>query len=477
MASRSLTIIAPLAALAFSFTSALGQAAPECRHLDYRGNFRLNGAKQHLDQAKATKYEDVKRGRIADATRLLSDAAKGGGADPATLWYLYGQLYVLNHDLVGADSAFTRAEAATDPECKREIERERFNEWVPLQNQATQIMNDNPDSALALYRRANLIYRARPNSYLNMANIFYNQNRVDSSIVYFRLAARSTEDRTMADLRETALFNAARLMTREANDTARVHAEAQRRNVADSVVKMEWYHEAEGTYREVLQIRPRDLPAQASLAMVLVAQHHDADARMVYDSMLAHTDSADALDLMDAGTALFRSRQFDLSARAFELGLAKDRCDRDGLFNLSNVYLAQKDSVKMLDAARRLVAVDSMNRTSLQMLARAWQDNGNKDSTLRVLLKADSLPWEMAVLRFEPGDTSATFHGMVTNLRTQPLKGFTLAVQFLNAACDVVATQTVELPDLNGNGNPGQSYDFNLAANGRGILAWKYKVQ
>jgi len=477
MAPRSLTIIAPLAALAFTVTSALGQAAPECRHLDYRGNFRLNGAKQHIDQAKATKYDDERRNRIADAIRLLGDAAKGGGVDQATLWYLYGEVYVLNHDLVGADSAYTRAEAATDPECKREIQRERFNEWVPLQNAATQIMNDNPDSALALFRKANVIYRSRPNAFVNMAGIFYNQGHTDSAIAYFRLAARSTDDRASEDLRETALFNAARLLTREAVDTAAVRAEAQRRNVSDSVVKMGYYEQAESAYREVLRMRPRDLPAQASLASVLSAQHRDADARVVYDSMLAHTDSADALDLMDAGTALFRSRQFELAARAFNLGLEKDRCDRDGLYNLSNVYLAMKDSVRMLDAARRLVAVDSMNRTSLQVLARAWQDTGNKDSTLHVLLRADSLPWEMSVLRFEPSDTSATLHGMVTNLRPSLLKSFTLAVQFVNGACDVVATQTVELPDLNANGNPGQSYDFNLTGNGRGIIAYKYKMQ
>ena len=54
MVSRSLTFIAPIAALVISVGSAVGQqaAAPECRHLDYRGNFRLNGAQQHILQAK-----------------------------------------------------------------------------------------------------------------------------------------------------------------------------------------------------------------------------------------------------------------------------------------------------------------------------------------------------------------------------------------------------------------------------------------
>ena len=507
MASRSLMLIAPIAATVLAFSSAAGQQAPpECRHLDYRGNFRLNGAKQHIDLATTTKYEDARRANIADASRLLNDVAKSGGADGATLWYMFAQLDLLNKDLVGADSAFTRAEALTDPECKREIERERYNASVPLQNAGTQLGSDNPDSALVAYRKATTIFRGAPTAFLNMALIFYGKAQLgldstsiaqeaharnvpdsvvrlqratglDSAIKYFRLAAHSTDDRRYDDARETALFNTARLVQGRAADTAAVHAEAVRRGVTDSVVKESRLKDAEAAYREVLAFRPRDLPAQASLAGVLTALHREAEARTVYDSMLSHADSMDALDLLDAGTALFRVRRFDLAARALEMGLAKDRCDRDGLYNLANVYLASKDTVKMLGAARRLAEIDPNNRTSLQVLARAWQDSGNRDSTLRVLLRADSLPWEMSVIRFEPGDSSASMHGMVTNLRPAELKGFTLTVQFVNAACDVVASQNVELPDLNGNGNAGQSYDFTVQGNGRGILSYKYKTQ
>jgi hypothetical protein len=479
MVSRSLTFIAPIAALTITIGSLAAQqaAAPECRHLDYRGNFRLNGAQMHLTQARASRYEDVRRTRIADATRLLNDAAKAGGVDQASLWYLFAQLYVLNKDLTGADSAFTKVEAVTDPECKREIVRERFNEWVPVQNAGVEQMNaGNMDSALVLFREANVIYRSGPYAFLNMASIFVGRDQTDSAIVYFRLAARSSDDRRFDEARETALFNAARLTHRRALDTASVHAEAQRRGVPDSVVKAARLSEAEAGYREVLQLRPRDLPAQASLAGVLTVLHREDEAKSVYDSMLSHADSMDAFDLIDAGTALFRSSRYGLAARATELGLAKDRCFRDGLYNLANIYLAAKDTVKLLEVARRLAAQDSMNRASLQMLARAWQDAGAKDSTLRVLQRAEALPWEMSVVRFEPGDTSATLHGMVTNLQQQAYKGFTLTVQFLNGSCDVVASQNVDLPDLNANGNAGQSYDFNLSARGRSIVAWKYKT-
>ena len=508
MASRSLTFIAPLLALTFTIGSAVAQQAtvPECKHLDYRGNFRLNGAKNHLDLAsRSTTAPDVKQSRIADATRLLTDAARAGGVDQASLWYMFGELYSLNHDLAGADSAFTKVEAVTDPECKRLIERERRAIWVPLQNQGVELMNGgNVDSALTLFRTSNRIYRSEPYSYLNMASIFYNKSQLpldsasvaeeagrrgvadsmvrrerrtatDSAVVYFRLAARSSQDRRFDDARETALFNAARLVQASASDTASVHAAAVRAGTPDSVVRAARLRDAEAAYREVLAIRPRDLPAQASLAGVLTALHHEDEARTVYDSMLAHADSMDAFDLMDAGTALFRSHRFALAARAMELGVAKNPCFRDGLYNLANVYLAGADTVKLLGMARRLVAQDSMNPASLQVLARAWQDNGNKDSTLHVLQRAEALPWELSVVRFTPGDTTASLHGMVTNRRSAPQKGFTLTIQFVNAACEVVQSQPVDLPDLNPNGNPGQSYDFTVSGTGRGIVAWKYK--
>jgi tetratricopeptide (TPR) repeat protein len=479
MVSRSLTFIAPIAALAISVGSSVAQqaAAPECRHLDYRSNFRLNGVQQHLTQARATKYDDVRANRIADATRVLGDAQRAGGVDQPTLWYMYAQLYVLKHDLVGADSSFSKVEAATDPECKREILRERRNEWVPLQNAGVELLNGgNVDSALVMFRKAGTIYRAEPYAFLNMASIFVGKNLDDSAVAYFRLAARSSQDRRFDEARETALFNAARLVHRSALDTVSVHAEAQRRSVPDSVVKTARLKDAESAYREVLQLRPRDLPAQASLAGVLVMLRRETEARVVYDSMLAHTDSMDAFDLIDAGTALFRQARYDLAARATEAGLAKDRCFRDGMYNLANIYLAAKDTVKLLEVSRRLVAQDSMNRASLQMLARAWQDHGDKDSTLRVLQRAEALPWEIAAVRFEPGDSSAALHAMVTNLQQQTHKGFTLTVQFVNGSCDVVASQNVDLPDLNANGTAGQAYDFTVTGSGRGIVAWKYKT-
>jgi tetratricopeptide (TPR) repeat protein len=472
-------MIAPVVALTlFATAVSAQQQPPECRNLSYRRNFRLNGAEQHIAQAGRSSYASDRDRQLGDAERLLRETVAAGGVDQATLWYLFGQFYLMKHDLIGADSAFSKTEALTDPECKQEIARRRRNEWVPLQNAGVQELNaGNADSALALFRRSNVIYRAEPYAFLNMATIFVSKDQNDSAIFYYRAAANSTGEPRFAEARATALFNAARLVHRGASDSASVAAEAQRRGVADSAVRNERLRAALDAYQDVLRLRPRDLQAQASLAAVLFDLHRTQEGQAVYDSMLAHADSMESLDLFDAGVVLFRQERYALAARAMELGLAKNRCYRDALFNLANTFLASRDSVHLLDAARRLVAVDSMSRQSLQLLAAALQRNGDTQGTLQILMRRDSLPWELTVLRFDLGDTTATLHAVVYNLQQKPMSGFKLKVQFVSGACEPIAEQVVEIPDLNPNGSPGASYDFTVTGSGRGILAYKYGAQ
>ena len=481
MASRSLTLLGSLVALAFTCgvaTAQVGQLtefAPGCQHIDYRGNFRLNGAKQHLDVARSTTYADVRKSQVGQALSLLDQASHASGIDQTALWYLYADVYTINNDAAGADSAFTKIEPKADADCMKSIQRERRNLWVPLQNAGVELMNAGAgDSALVLFRQSNRIFRTEPYSFLNMAQIFYGKQMLDSAAAYFKLAAHSTTEHRFDEARATALFDAARLDEQSAEDSAGAHAAAQRRGVADSVVKAERLTEAENTYRELLQMRPRDMAAQASLAGVYTEMHQADLAKSVYDSMLAHSDSAQSEDLFTAGVALFRAGNYALAGQFIERGLRTNQCSRDGLFNLANTYMAAKDTARLLAAAQHLIQVDSMHRSSLQLLARAWQDAGNKDSTLHVLQRAEALPWEFSVVRFDETDTTASLHGMVTNQGSQPLKGFNLVVHFVNGACQEVASKTVEIPDLNPNGNAGQAYDFTVDATGKGIVAWKY---
>ncbi len=485
MSSRMIGLVAPIAALALTVDLAVAQRPtpppqPQC-HLSYRSNFRLNGAQQYLDQVQRTRFDDDRRRHIADATRVLTEAVQAGGADQLTLWYFFGQTYVAQHDLVGADSSFGKVETLGDEDCRRAVDRLRRVEYVPLNNAAIeQIQAGEMDSALALFRRAHLIYRAEPSSFSNMASVFAGQEKVDSAVKYYQLAANAGDDPRRADLRTTALFNVARLLHR-----------AQRWPAADSA------------YRAYLVRKPRDMEALTSLAAVLTNENRPQEAGAIYDSILAHPDSLESFALFETGVALFRQQRYQLAARAFELGLHKNPFHRDALFNLANTYVAASDTAHVLPAAKRLVAVDSMNRSSIRLLAAAYQRAGagarvqdsilrsrrdtsaNRyrriyaafaDSTLRELQRQDSLPWEITVTHFEPRDTTAIFRAQVQNLQARTLRAFTLVLEFVDSAGTAITHENVEIPELTPLGGASVTYDINVIASGRGILAYRYKT-
>lgn len=441
----------------------------ECRLLRFRTNFRLNGAQRYLDTYDRAQHAEQKRVALDNAHRVLNEAAENpAGADPFTMWYFFGKVYAGKADLAGADSAWSRAATlgAADAGCIGEITRLRRNMWIPLQNEAVgMIQSQNYDSALVLLRRANRIYRDDPSGFMNMASAFMAQEKYDSAAVAFRAASRAGTDPARAELRATAVFNAARLYMR-----------------ANS------YAQAESAYRDYIRLNPRDVEGPTGLAAALTAQNRSTEAAAMYDSLMRNAEALSSFDLFDMGVALFRAavsdtanptrqrERFQQTARAFEEGLRKNPTHRDALFNLTNAYLAGNDTVRVLEAARRLAAVDSMNRQALTLLARAHQMNRQQPEVVRVLLKRDSLPFEVAVQRFEPRDSLAVLRGSVQNLRSVELPTRNLTLEFLNQAGEVVATERVEIPALNPNGGPGAMYDFNITANGRGIITYRYRL-
>ena len=457
---------AALAALPVSLlATALSAQDTQCRSLRYRSNFRLNGAMQYIVAADGAAFPDQKRSNNSNALRVLGEAASAGGVDQFSLWYLYGRAYAQNADLVGADTAWTKAAAAApnDAGCTAEIIRLRRNMWVPLQQEAvTQLQAQRYDSAIALLRKGNMIYREEPGAYLNLAAAFMNSEREDSAIAAYQTAARTGTKPEHNDLRARAAQTAAQLLTR-----ANRHAEAEQ------------------AWRAYIAMKPNDMGARGSLAATVYAQRRPQEAGAIYDSILGNTDSLDAFSLFDTGVSLFRMAQadsanrrtwFQKAARAFEAGLTKSQYDRDGLYNLSNAYLALADTQKMLQTTTRLIAVDSMNRRSLSMHAQAQQNAGQRQETVRTLMRRDSLPFEVSFLQFQPRDSVAAIRGGVQNLKNREQPGFNLLLEFLNVRGEVVATERVEIPALNAAGSPGSSYDFNIQANARGVIAYRYKV-
>lgn len=452
MTWRRVGILAAAAALTITAGPASAQQrSAECRGLKY-GNFRLNSAKLYLDQAVRFQRTDPARftRAIADADRQLYGASEIGG-DAMTIAFFRGELYLLSGNFAGADSMFTTAERTADEECRRELTRMRRNEWAPLMNGAqNQIQAGNNDSAMVLLRRSNLIFRGSPVGYLRMASIFATRDQTDSAVAYFRLAGQAGTEPREQELRLAAYFGAARLLQ-----------------------GMERWADAEAMFRAYRQLAPTDLPGMAGLGAALSGQNKTAEANAVFDSLSTAADAVTSYDVL-FGTAneLFRSSRYPLAARLLERGLTFNRCDRDGLYNLTNTYLAMRDSTHLMQTAQRLVAVDSMNRMSLERLAAAYQMANNSQRTLAILLRRDSLPWTFESLRFDVADSTVAMAGIVANPQAHPLGAFTMTIDFLNAACEVVTSVPVQVPEVPASG----SHRFSVTGRGRGIMAYRYKT-
>ncbi len=455
MLGRGLRTLVPLAVLmvvgaaGFAQTS---QRSSSCEGLRYSSNFLLSSAKMNFDLAVDKKQTDPNRFRraVADIHRQLDQARAGGNADAMTLAFFYGELATLEGDMVAADSNFTRAAATASDACKREMDRLRRNEWAVYANGAmTQQRAGNVDSALALLRKGNVIWRGEPTGFLRMASIFASRSQADSAIVYAQLACRSSEDPKYLELRKAACFTEAQLLQG-----------ANRQG------------EAETAYRDYLRLAPRDLGGLAGLGATLTAQHKTADADAVYDTLRSEADTVtDAEALFEAATGLVRGQRYQIAARLFERELTINRCDRDGLYNLASAYNSMHDSVHMLPIAQRLVAVDSMNRGSLAMLAQA-QVLMRDTASIGTLQRLQNLPWSFDLVRFNPEDSTAELQAGVSNLTDHALPAFRLTIEFINGACEAVTQNVVEVPEVPANG----SQTIDVTGRGRGIRAYRYKT-
>jgi len=483
-----------------------GQAAPG-RWVPARcdikpGHFLVNSSVLYLKNAAETRFDDQREKDLRDAERTLLQAVTTGGQDknPAA-WYYLARYYIVRENIVGADSAFKRAEALA-PTCHDDILLWRRNNlWIPSFNAGVTALNAaNYDSAVVLFRQALAVYDAEPQTYTTLATAFFNSGKYDSAAVYFRKSVQAASAPKDSTVRRDALFN-----------LGNAFFMAEQRDSAATV------------YADYLKVVPNDVQALARLGDILFATGKKDSAMAVYRGIIALGDSVDPVEMINAGVAIYNAAppypdtavlttncrnerragrtltavqrramtvacdsvgaqalkdrnaiaqvNYQLAAQAFEAGLRRAPQSRDGLFNLSNTYLALREADKMLAVAGRLVAVDPMSRGSLRLMATAWQLKGRSDSALRYITIADSLlPVEVSVSRFMPGDSSATIGGMITNFHETGSAPQKIVFEFLNSGGTVAISQTLEVPAL----DAGAPHPFQVRASGLGIVGWRY---
>jgi hypothetical protein len=165
---------------------------------------------------------------------------------------------------------------------------------------------------------------------------------------------------------------------------------------------------------------------------------------------------------------------YTLSAQALDASLKLNPYYREALIHRANTALGMRDSVTALEMARRLIAVDPMNKQTIKMMAFAQQANGKVDSTLYYLRLHDStLTADVTISQFDSTEGGRDLRGLVTNPRGSASQPMALVFEFLDNKGTVVSTEPVQVPAI----QPQQSSPIEVHAKGVGIVAWRYKKQ
>jgi tetratricopeptide (TPR) repeat protein len=246
--------------------------------------------------------------------------------------------------------------------------------------------------------------------------------------------------------------------------------------------QQQWDSAAAWLSRYRSEVDASDPQALTTLARVVTELGDSARAFALYDTVLAMAPEFDYLDLLKTGESLFLSSQYQQAADAFELALEKNPYYRPGLYNLVNSYLAIYNDVEqtpeeetatavaMEETAHRLVAVDPMSAEAMRLLAASYQMQQKDDSTLAVLERIETLPFEVFIDVLQPLEGAFVVQGRFVNSREEDATVPDLTFDFIDAEGNVLETQV-----LPGRALPaGATEPFELQVQNEDVTAARY---
>ena len=426
------------------------------------GHFKVQSGATYLKTGIETEVPENQTRALNNGRKVLLEALEQNqqGKNPA-LWYYLGRIYLQQGDIAGADSALTRAETML-PACKKDISDVRQAAWVPLVNAGIAFNKEEKnDSALALYRQANTIYRDKPLAFLNAGVIFANANQADSAIVYFQKAAQVAEQTNAVEDRNAATRNWGALLQRAGR-----HQEAipvLEKYVGWVPKDVEVKRALASSYRATGQTdKAKVIEAEVGVAAAPAGQPAGASA------------SADA---MSAAVTLYNAKNYAEAATAFEKVLATEPNNRDALYGLANAYVGLK-SPKLADAAARLVAIEPVNEEAVRLLANGQRMAKKERLANKTAIQLLAMPTSVKVSQFAPTADGASITATATGREGETAQGkplvakpLALIFEFLDAQGAVVANQEVQVPAL----KAGETHPLEVKVQGQGIVAWRYK--
>lgn len=354
--------------------------------------------------------------------------------------------------LAAADSAFTTVEKGA-PDCADRTEQYRQVPWAKLINQVGPLLNDEKvDSADAMLKRSEVIYRGSPYTYYFEGQIAQKRKDWAGAAAGFEKAATmvtpemAAKDSNVASVKEFSAFSAA-------------YAALQNGQALTGDAQKAAMKQAAGLYQAYLKDYPSGsnvAPAQAGLSIALKASGDTASLGAMWEQMAAKPDAYTDAQLYDAGTQAFTAGNYKLAIQLMEQGQRKNPYLRAGLFNLANAYWKESDFAKMMPVAKQLVDMDPDNPDNYQLVAIAFQGLGKgvtdaklkkaySDSVGYYISKSDKVPLHVSFTRFQHSGSKWTLAGSVDNPDSTKAQSGVLRFHFLDKSGAVVATDSTNV--------------------------------
>jgi tetratricopeptide (TPR) repeat protein len=433
-------------------------------------HFKVASAAGYVKAAIETDVPENKVRILGQAEKVDLEAIQQNGQDknPAA-WYYLGRVYLMQGKLAPADSALTKAQQMA-PDCAKDIDVYRRNAWVALINAGSKFEEDkNTDSAFALYRQANSIYRGSPIGFYRAASIWNDKGQPDSAAYYFGQAAAAVPptatDTTDVKYRNNSAFSQGVLL-----------------------LNAKKFDQAAPVFEQYLKWVPNDAQAKRGLAAAYRGLGQNEKASALEKEVAASGGAgaggggagggAGTDDIMSAGIGLFKDKKYAEAAAAFEKVVAAEPYNRDALSSLANTYLALGNGPKLLETSRRLVAIEPMSESALKLLGEGYKQSSKVDDAVKTAEQVLALPANVRAANFATQGSGASLTLTATGRAAQTPAGKPIApaavpitVEFINASGQPVAAQEATIPAV----TEGASQDVKVDAQGAGIAAWRYK--
>ncbi len=450
------------AAVATAMSNAFNKLeSPKCEGVDKGLHFKVSSGKVYLKTGLENAIPENKARALDNGERVILEAINQNGAGSnAGSWYYLGRIYLQKGDVVGADSAFTRA-ATMAPQCKADIDTYRSVAAAALLNPGVEMLKaQKTDSAVALFTLATRVHPESPHAYFYLGSAAYEADSMEKALQYFEKVLATPAEPRNAEVRDQALFN---------------------RGVV--LLQLNRGQDAIAPLRQFSAAHPDDVTAKRALMNAFQQAGMKDSVDMMAKQLEAAGETVTKTAVVEESpfnkaVALFNEQKWAEAATLTEQVVAGEPHNRDALYMLARSYYELKKGAELVKAAEQLVAMDPMNESSLQLLGLGYNLTKASNKAVSTRLRLNALPVALSSVQMQPTEGGISLTGAAAGRKAMDANGKPVAAQpvtvtfeFLNRDGAVVTSQDVAIPAL----ADGAKHDIAISAQGTGIVAWRYK--